>query len=90
MKYFTHYKFENFEGLPPVGELGLFFGFDNDGLTWLLKWHARSDCFYAIGFEPDQCLARHMLLKEDFANFIVKWSPAPSTYSETKNFSKEG
>lgn len=85
MTYYTHYKFETNDGLPPAGEVGLFFGFDAEGHTWLLKWSDKYEGFMACGFEPDRkSVFRNMLIKHDneHKDFIQSWAAAPLPYPE--------
>ena len=85
---YTAYHFETRSGLPPDGEPGQFFGFDENGAAYILRWQKRNGFWGAVGFDPDSFdspIGDSPLLiavRGDKAHFIKTWSRAPALWSD--------
>jgi hypothetical protein len=83
-----HYKFERFDGLPPDGEPGQFFGFDKDGRAFILRWvrpQFEDGGFWgAIGFEAASGHSRRDFEPVSFQcrgdHRITHWAAAPHVW----------
>lgn len=78
---YTAYDFQMRDGLPPDGEDGSFFGFDQNGSPYILKWSEDQSAWFAIGFEIDQSFPRWTKCVDECSDFITRWAFAPAILS---------
>lgn len=72
----THYEFKTFDGWPPDGEPGDFFGFDAGWRPCVLKWFRGKWC----GLRPadsDDLFPEAFVRAPDTESYVVRWAPAP-------------
>ena len=78
----TPYKFEMFDGWPPDGEPGLFYGFDADCNSALLWWQDGNWYGVRWQFDLDRPVPQAFLRGDGTQGFVVKWARAPMRWSD--------
>lgn len=76
---FTKYKFEMFDGWPPDGEPGQFFGFGINGEVAILRWI--DDAWHGLRFQfvegARPIVPEFFRRGEGTESYVVRWASAP-------------
>ena len=81
----TPYKFEMHDGWPPDSETGLFYGFDADMNTAVLRW--QNDNWHGVRwqFDLERPMPQYFMRGEGTQSFVVRWARAPMRWSELES-----
>lgn len=80
----TYYNFDLRDGLPPEEPDRSFFGFDEEGHPYVLRWNSAVKAWVAVGFTQRNhgwVPVSHTLIEESSGR-ITRWAPAPLPWSE--------
>jgi hypothetical protein len=77
------YRFKTYQGLPPDGEPGFYFGFDAEHRPWILNWRPdiAGGCWGAMGYAWNDNhqfdMPEFRLCIDNYKDFIKEWAFSP-------------